>query len=125
MASAPRQSAPFPTGPITDASGELADAWRSFMLAIYNRGGGSSGISPDAHALASETQRAETAEAVLRAGQLAQTAAIDAEAASRETADAAEVINRNTAIYEAVAIEAGARASTNFGLPLAAASWGM
>lgn len=98
----------FPSGPLVDpASGELTPAWRAFFLAVFLRTGGAAGIittdtSSLSAAITAETAARQTADAGL-------TSSIAQERGRAETAEQAlgerislETIQRNSAIGAAV-----------------------
>jgi hypothetical protein len=76
--------AAFPSGPLVDADGNLAAAWRGFFQSLYSRTGDAQGVStPDISA-------SVAVEAAARAAaDTALTAAIVAERTAREAADTA------------------------------------
>lgn len=86
--------AAFPSGPLTDESGNLTSAWRGFFQSLYTRTGGAPGESSDTTAiqagLAAETTARASADVTL-------TNAIAGERSAREAADAAEANARASA----------------------------
>jgi hypothetical protein len=48
--------AAFPSGPLTDANGNLSPAWRGFFQSLYARTGNANGISSDTSALEAELE---------------------------------------------------------------------
>jgi hypothetical protein len=88
------QPAGFPQSPFVDPqTGDIALVWRYFLMALYQRTGSGTGVTPTATAVAAETAAriaADTAlSAAIAAETNARTVAENAEAATRAAADTA------------------------------------
>ena len=87
--SIPPLSTTFPNAPLTDGAGQVTQAWRTFLLALWRRTGAVAGIDSGAAAsgLAAET-------AARQAQDVSLSTAIASEAAARAAAIAAEAAMR-------------------------------